>query len=324
MSSIFNYKGTPLSDLFTTPAVGTATASYDITDYYIDTTTKIITGLSSSIVEKYDTTLEVGYKINGNDISKYACPTYDYWTQPAVTNGGLEISIPSWARYMTVMCIGGGGGGGAGSNGFKRNDEINQNKNSQNGAGGGGGSGAEYKIYRGLAIPTYTGAGGITNQITVEIGAGGQGGQGSTASGADGQSTTVTYKRIATSDAATATTMSMVARGGNGGDGGQEGQTPSQKAANAYNPWTGAQWRGTDFTLSSGVTRYADSGNSGSENDRSAGSGGGLNIYTDYISVTTRGAGGDGGSGSNFEDQGRGDGDDAQGGYVRIYWMADL
>ena len=323
MSNIFKYKGTLLSEMFTTPDAGTATATYDIKDYYKDTS--ISTGLSTSVVEKYNTVLQTGYTINNNDICKYVCPTYSYWTQPANTSGGLAITIPSWARYMTIICIGGGGGGGAGSNGFKRNDPINQGKDSQNGGGGGGGSGAEYKIYRGLSIPTTVGAGGATASLTVEIGAGGQGGQGVGVAGNDGGTTNIQYSRYM-STGGTAVNMKIEARGGTGGQGGAEGQYTASADGNTYSPWEGGQWRGTDFTIASADPITANSGGVGSGNDRTNANGGNVNIYTDYLTsfAAERGGGGTGGTGSNYEDQGRADGDDAQGGYVRIYWMADM
>jgi len=319
---LFKYKGATMDNVVRIPTDGTATTTVTVSDYY----NNLQTALSNSVVEKYHTTYnQLGYSIGGVDIINYACPAYDSWSPSnTAADAFYTVSIPSWAKYMTVVCIGGGGGGGAGSNGFKRNDPVNQGKASQNGGGGGGASGAEYKIFRGLDISA------LTDDIQVAVGDNGTGGTGSGAPGNAGNSSIVKLKQNGVVN------MTIEARGGNAGDGGAEGNGSNTSAGNSYYPFIGNQWRGSSTDTTSNYLAICRSGNAGQGNARAGGTGGvrrddtfvnplTLNpVTSDYLTIfpnSNYGVGGDGGTGSNYDDQGRGDGGNGGGGYVRIYWM---
>jgi hypothetical protein len=288
--SKYYYKGTTIDNFFTTP-----TSSDTSTTMSQVFTNGISTGKSNYNIERFSGS-QIGYRINGTDVTNYASPVYDQYTS------STTATVPSWASAITVVVIGGGGGGGAGSNGFKKNQPL-QGKNSQNGGGGGGGGAAEYKIYRGYPV-----AGGKPVQITV----GGGGGGGGTP-GADGGGGGATYvnadgNRVANAD------------GGIAGQGGNEGVGGIAGGGRGYNTYSADQYNPGTGTLNIGTN--SNGGQNGSGNNPANVSGGYINQpQGHYLPISGYGAGGGGGSGSNYEDQGRGNGGGGGGGFVRIYWL---
>jgi len=285
--SNYYYKGTSINNFFTTP-----TSSDTSTTMSQVFTNGISTGKSNYNIERFSGS-QIGYQINGTDVTNYASPVCsDYGSSSTAT-------VPSWASAITVVVIGGGGGGGAGSNGFKKNQPV-QKKNSQNGGGGGGGGAAEYKIYRGYPV-----AGGKPVQITV--GGGGGGGGSPSADGGGGGATYVNADgtRVANAD------------GGVAGQGGNEGSGGTAGGGRIYNTYYSGNYN-QDATYST----YSNAGQNGSGNSPSNVSGGNINQpQSHYLPISGYGAGGGGGSGSNYEDQGRGNGGGGGGGFVRIYWL---
>ena len=306
MSNIFSYKGTLLSEILAQPLDAVTTTDIAAI-YYVDSA--INTAYSSAEVERFnDTYTNLEYTVNGNPITNYVTPTSWYWTQPA-NNKSNPITAPSWANYMTVICIGGGGGGGGGGNGF--DPSPTQTKGAQNGCTGGGGSGAEYKIYRGLKLTA-------NSNIQITIGAGGQGG-GSGVDGKGGGTTSVVFQRDGVNE------LTIESLGGNGGQGGGTGGSAAGGAANVYKPYYSSQWRGNSNSAFSpgNDDRAAYAGEKGNS-DRTTANGGSIFAGTEYsyvTSITDRGNGGSGGIGGNYNNQGRQDGFDGTGGYIRIYWM---
>jgi len=288
MSKYF-YKGTSINNFFTTPWSSQTTTT--MSQVY---TNGISTGRSNYLIERFNGS-QIGYQINGTDVTGYACPTYSEY------GGSTSATVPSWASAITIVCISGGGGGGAGTNGFKKNQPL-QGKGSQNGGGGGGGGGGEYKIFRGYPV-----AGGTPLQIVV--GGGGGGGQGPSADGGGGGET---YVKLTNSGVIVHTA------GGNGGQGGALGGTGGGGGGKAYNTYYAENYNNgsTYGTGSNGGV----SGNQQRENR----AGGNINQpQGDYLPLGGQfSGGGTGGMGSNYEDQGRANGGNGSQGFVRIYWLA--
>ena len=308
MSNIFKYKGNLLSEILGEPIDGISTQTTTVTANYVDT--GIITGYSNAEVERFNNTFtQLGYTINGNSITDYATPLSWEWTDP-VTTQSKSITPPSWAKYMTVLCIGAGGGGGGGGNGF--DPTPLQTKNGQNGCTGGGGAGGEYIVYRGLELKS-------SSIIDITVGAGGQGG-GSGGNGTAGGTTSVVFQRTGSAS----TEVQISAYGGNGGEGGGTGGSSSGGTANQYYPFSSSQWRGIGTGTTGALSLTADNGQGGASN-RNPANGGEINTPSGYGYVNTltgnSGTGGDGGIGGNHNNQGRQNGSDGQGGYIRIYWM---
>lgn len=285
--SNYYYKGTSLNSI-----LGSAWSAQNATTMSQLFTGGFTTGRSNYMIERFNGS-QIGYQINGTDVTNYATPIYTSYT------GSTSATVPSWASAITVVCISGGGGGGAGTNGYKRNQPL-QNKGSQNGGGGGGGGGGEYKIYRGYPV-----SGGAPVQITV--GGGGGGGQGPSADGGSGGDSTVKVNG----------TQIIYTSGGNGGQGGNLGSNGPGGGGRGYNTYYAENYNnGSTYGTSS---NSGETGNQQRENR----SGGNINQpQGDYLPIGGYSAGGSGGMGSNYEDQGRNDGGGGSQGFVRIYWLA--
>lgn len=291
--SNYYYKGTSLNKLFTTPwSSNTSTTMSQVF------TNGISTGRSNYNTERYNNS-QIGYQINGTDVTNYASPVYsDYTSSTSVTP-----TDKPWVSAITIVCISGGGGGGAGGNGFKKSP--NQGKPSQNGGGGGGGGGGEYKIYRGFPISPNT-------PIQIQVGGGGGGGQGVGVAGGGGGTTTVNVNNGA---GVVSAAGGAGANGGNTGSGGQAG------AGRNYTTWNVDQYHGGVQTF----TTSCNGGTNGQGNNPSYRAPGGNTQQPqgNYLPLTGQyGGGGQGGSGGNYEDQGRDNGYAGQPGFVRIYWLA--
>lgn len=250
------------------------------------------TGRSNYLIERFNGS-QIGYQINGTDVTNYATPMHTSYT------GSTSATVPSWASAITVVCISGGGGGGAGTNGYKRNSPV-QNKGSQNGGGGGGGGGGEYKIYRGYPV-----SGGAPVQITV----GGGGGGGVNPSG-DGGGGGDSYVHVNGA-------LMIHTAGGIAGQGGTLGGSGYGGDGRGYHTYYAAHYN-------QGSTYYTNSNAGGQGNQqRENRAGGNINQpQGDYLPIGGYGAGGYGGMGSNYEDQGRANGGNGSQGFVRIYWLA--
>jgi len=284
MSNYF-YKGTSINNFFATP--WSSQTSTTMSQVF---TGGISTGRSNYNIERFSGS-QIGYQINGTDVTSYACPTCsDYRSSDSV-------NVPSWASAITVVCISGGGGGGAGTNGHKKNNAPQGP--SKNGGGGGGGGAGEYKIYRGYPV-----SGGAPVQITV--GGGGGGGVGPSADGGGGGDSYVKVNGV----------QIIHTSGGIGGQGGTLGSNGPGGGGRGYNTYYAEHYN-------QGST-YGTSSNGGGTGTPSRVNVGGGNINQpqgDYLPLSQFSGGGNGGMGSNYDDQGRADGGGGQNGFVRIYWM---
>ena len=251
------------------------------------------TGRSNYLIERFNGS-QIGYQINGTDVTNYACPTYSEYT------GSTSATVPSWASAITVVCISGGGGGGAGTNGHKKNN-IPQGP-SRNGGGGGGGGGGEYKIFRGYPV-----SGGTPLQIVV----GGGGGGGVNPSG-DGGGGGDSYVKITNGAQIIHTAGGIAGQGGTlGGSGyGGDGRGYNTYYAEHYN-------QGSTYYA------YSNAGEQGNQQRENRAGGNVQRFQGDYLPLEGQyGGGGYGGRGSDYEDQGRANGGNGSQGFVRIYWLA--
>lgn len=179
-------------------------------------------------------------------------------TRRAVTvltaNGGY--AVPSWARTLEAVAIGGGGGGGAGAFGAS---------GSRFGGGGGGAGGISRGVW-----PADLLSGGLT----VAVGAGGAGGVGSAGAGGSGS---IVYLG--------STALLIAVGGGGGGLGGPAGGAAGVGGAGAPASNGGG---------ASSVTAVAVAGKSIDRPDGPGGGGGGGGLDGSGT-ARSGGAGGDGG-----------------------------
>ena len=261
---------------------------------------------------------ELGYKIDGTDISSYLDVPYNEYT----VAGTSTFTMPNRASYLAVVLIGGGGGGGQG--GWGSNNNIGR------GAGGGGG-GAIF-----VSKPVLVSSG---TSITIAVGTGGTGATGNINlnNGVNGGETSIKI----------GTTKIFGAGGGGKGNNGwnQDNALPSYSVGVGGSG--GTKYINTNYTSyeyqsstgGSGVsipylsgTAYINGGKGGdismnfidtpayySDISYAGGSGGNYTIVQNGDNGTGYGTGGGGGAGNTGNATG-GTGGNGGSGYARIYF----
>ncbi len=271
MSIKYKFKGTDVSNI-----IQYISENNYISSYY--------TGFPNSTPAEYqiDRPLALLYSIQGVDISNN-CSVNTYTFKNSINGAG----IPTNAKYISAICVGGGGGGGgAGGAGYDGFGKENQGGNGGNGAPG---------AY--CAIIQYSCVG--SNTYNVVVGAGGKGGGGGSEHGTN--------------------TAGKGAKGGDGTDGGYSSLTIDTTIIDASGGNSGFGGNG------GGENNDGDQGGSGTtpfgviDPSNIIVAGETLTISSLYPPQT-------GGSGGNYGNGGKGNGN-AGGpgtpGYVRVNFLYD-
>ena len=194
------------------------TAGMEVTAYYSDSTSAVITtySISPSGALPYGTTsVTISYSEGGitktttQDVS-VSIRTYDYTNSTVITSGGTYnlSGLGATHRNIRVICIGGGTGGNGGKNGTggaSRGTCTSNNNNvgwqtvgggsgGSGGAGGNGGSGGK------ITVKDYI-ITSLSDVFTIEVGTGGAGGTAgpNPTTGKTGTATSFTYNGTSTS-----------------------------------------------------------------------------------------------------------------------------
>ena len=194
------------------------TAGMEVTAYYSDSTSAVITtySVSPSGALPYGTTsVTISYSEGGitktttQDVS-VSIRTYDYTNSTVLTSGGTYnlSGLGATHRNIRVICIGGGTGGNGGKNGQSGASRGTCTSNNNNvgwqtvgggsggagGAGGNGGSGGKITV-RDYIITS------LNDSFTIEVGTGGSGGTAGAnpTKGNAGTATSFTYNGTSTS-----------------------------------------------------------------------------------------------------------------------------
>ena len=194
------------------------TAGMEVTAYYSDSTSAVITtySISPSGALPYGTTsVTISYSEGGitktttQDVT-VSIRTYDYTNSTVITSGGTYnlSGLGATHRNIRVICIGGGTGGNGGKNGqggASRGTCTSNNNNvgwqtvgggsgGSGGAGGNGGSGGKITV-RDYIITS------LNDAFTIEVGTGGAGGTAGAnpTTGKTGTATSFTYNGTSTS-----------------------------------------------------------------------------------------------------------------------------
>ena len=194
------------------------TAGMEVTAYYSDSTSAVITtySVSPSGALPYGTTsVTISYSEGGitetttQNVS-VSIRTYDYTNSTVLTSGGTYTlsGIGATHRNIRVICIGGGTGGNGGKNGqggASRGTCTSNNNNvgwqtvgggsgGAGGAGGNGGSGGK------ITVKDYI-ITSLSDNFTIEVGTGGAGGTAGAnpTTGKAGTDTSFTYNGTSTS-----------------------------------------------------------------------------------------------------------------------------
>ena len=306
------------------------TAGMEVTAYYSDSTSAVITtySVSPSGALPYGTTsVTISYSEGGitktttQDVS-VSIRTYDYTNSTVITSGGTYnlSGLGATHRNIRVICIGGGTGGNGGKNGTggaSRGTCTSNNNNvgwqtvgggsgGSGGAGGNGGSGGK------ITVKDYI-ITSLNDNFTIEVGTGGAGGTAgpNPTTGKTGTATSFTYNGTSTSSSTgTAsntgytdifTNLTYAYAGTNGTAGGAGGNSGS------VNMWsTGAGHVKYEFTESengTAVGSYAGGTAGAHDNDILSYS------ASPFLAMGCAGVGG-GGGGAAYGKQGS-NGDDA-------------
>ena len=194
------------------------TAGMEVTAYYSDSTSAVITtySVSPSGALPYGTTsVTISYSEGGitktttQNVS-VSIRTYDYTNSTVITSGGTYnlSGLGATHRNIRVVCIGGGTGGNGGKNGqggASRGTCTSNNNNvgwqtvgggsgGAGGAGGNGGSGGK------ITVKDYIIA-SLSDNFTIQVGTGGAGGTAGAnpTTGKAGTATSFTYDGTSTS-----------------------------------------------------------------------------------------------------------------------------
>ena len=194
------------------------TAGMEVTAYYSDSTSAVITtySISPSGTLPYGTTsVTISYSEGGitktttQNVS-VSIRTYDYTNSTVLTSGGTYTlsGIGATHRNIRVVCIGGGTGGNGGKNGQSGASRGTCTSNNNNvgwqtvgggsggsgGAGGNGGSGGKITV-RDYIITS------LNDSFTIQVGTGGAGGTAGVnpTTGNAGTATSFTYNGTSTS-----------------------------------------------------------------------------------------------------------------------------
>lgn len=266
---------------------------------------------------------QFSYTIQGTDVAEFSSPGY---MSTGVSTGP---TIPSWANYATIICIGGGGGGGAGFDG---------KGNGPNGGSGGGGASGYCNIFRYLEINPVNGT------LQLQVGQGGTGGQNNLGDitnaltynlGKDGQYSRVLYQGNTVVQAP----GGLGGRPGTqtvGGVGGSAGTTVGYTVITSNGPGAGGSRYPTQSNHNSSGqpntrTIYSSGGTAGDNSNKTGGQGASVDFHQGQgitrISTITSGYGGNGGDGGGFQGSLSSQGQNGQAGnngYIRVYWHPNM
>ena len=306
------------------------TAGMEVTAYYSDSTSAVITtySISPSGTLPYGTTsVTISYSEGGitktttQNVS-VSIRTYDYTNSTVITSGGTYnlSGLGATHRNIRVICIGGGTGGNGGRNGQSGASRGTCTSNNNNvgwqtvggGSGGAGGAGGNGGSGGKITVKDYI-ITSLSDEFTIQVGTGGAGGTAgpNPTTGKTGTATSFTYNGTSTSSSTgTAsstgytdifTSLTYAYAGTNGTAGGAGGNSGS------VNMWsTGAGHVKYEFTESengTAVGSYAGGTAGAHDNDILSYS------ASPFLAMGCAGVGG-GGGGAAYGKQGS-NGDDA-------------
>ena len=194
------------------------TAGMEVTAYYSDSTSAVITtySVSPSGALPYGTTsVTISYSEGGitktttQDVT-VSIRTYDYTNSTVLTSGGTYnlSGLGATHRNIRVICIGGGTGGNGGKNGTGGSSRGTCTSNNNNvgwqtvggGSGGAGGAGGNGGSGGKITVRDYIIA-SLSDNFTIQVGTGGAGGTAGAnpTTGKAGTATSFTYNGTSTS-----------------------------------------------------------------------------------------------------------------------------
>ena len=194
------------------------TAGMEVTAYYSDSTSAVITtySISPSGTLPYGTTsVTISYSEGGitktttQNVS-VSIRTYDYTNSTVITSGGTYnlSGLGATHRNIRVVCIGGGTGGNGGKNGQSGASRGTCTSNNNNvgwqtvggGSGGAGGAGGNGGSGGKITVKDYI-ITSLNDSFTIQVGTGGAGGTAgvSPTTGKAGTATSFTYNGTSTS-----------------------------------------------------------------------------------------------------------------------------
>ena len=194
------------------------TAGMEVTAYYSDSTSAVITtySVSPSGALPYGTTsVTISYTEGGitktttQDVT-VSIRTYDYTNSTVITSGGTYnlSGLGATHRNIRVICIGGGTGGNGGKNGTGGASRGTCTSNNNNvgwqtvggGSGGAGGAGGNGGSGGKITVKDYI-ITSLSDAFTIEVGTGGAGGTAgpNPTTGKTGTATSFTYNGTSTS-----------------------------------------------------------------------------------------------------------------------------
>ena len=306
------------------------TAGMEVTAYYSDSTSAVITtySISPSGALPYGTTsVTISYSEGGitktttQDVT-VSIRTYDYTNSTVITSGGTYnlSGLGATHRNIRVICIGGGTGGNGGKNGNSGASRGTCTSNNNNvgwqtvggGSGGAGGAGGNGGSGGKITVKDYI-ITSLNDSFTIQVGTGGAGGTAGAnpTTGKTGTATSFTYNGTSTSSSTgTAsntgytdifTNLTYAYAGTNGTAGGAGGNSGS------VNMWsTGSGHVSYEFTESENGTSVGSyAGGTAGAHDRD------ILSYSasPFLAMGCAGVGG-GGGGAAYGKQGS-NGDDA-------------
>ena len=306
------------------------TAGMEVTAYYSDSTSAVITtySISPSGALPYGTTsVTISYSEGGitetttQNVS-VSIRTYDYTNSTVITSGGTYTlsGIGATHRNIRVVCIGGGTGGNGGKNGQSGASRGTCTSNNNNvgwqtvggGSGGAGGAGGNGGSGGKITVKDYI-ITSLSDNFTIKVGTGGAGGTAgvSPTKGKAGTDTSFTYNGTSTSSSTgTAsntgytdifTSLTYAYAGTNGTAGGAGGNSGS---VNMWSTGSGhVSYEFTDSENGTAVGSYA--GGTAGAHDRDIVS----YSASPFLAMGCAGVGG-GGGGAAYGKQGS-NGDDA-------------
>lgn len=194
------------------------TAGMEVTAYYSDSTSAVITtySISPSGALPYGTTsVTISYSEGGitktttQDVT-VSIRTYDYTNSTVITSGGTYnlSGLGATHRNIRVICIGGGTGGNGGKNGNSGASRGTCTSNNNNvgwqtvggGSGGAGGAGGNGGSGGKITVKDYI-ITSLNDAFTIQVGTGGAGGTAGAnpTTGKTGTATSFTYNGTSTS-----------------------------------------------------------------------------------------------------------------------------
>ena len=306
------------------------TAGMEVTAYYSDSTSAVITtySVSPSGTLPYGTTsVTISYSEGGitktttQNVS-VSIRTYDYTNSTVITSGGTYnlSGLGATHRNIRVVCIGGGTGGNGGKNGQSGASRGTCTSNNNNvgwqtvggGSGGAGGAGGNGGSGGKITVKDYI-ITSLNDAFTIQVGTGGAGGTAgiNPTTGKAGTNTSFTYNGTSTSSSTgTAsntgytdifTNLTYAYAGTNGTAGGAGGNSGS---VNMWSTGSGhVSYEFTDSENGTAVGSYA--GGTAGAHDRDIVS----YSASPFLAMGCAGVGG-GGGGAAYGKQGS-NGDDA-------------